>query len=110
MRLLSNEDAKPARVVRTDVPTRAVSQLVLRRRSPLRQTPADVVNDECTATGPRLPVVECRPVIEARYIVKHAVLAFAHRLVVGAHQVDMLERPPGVTLPECTEQRIRFAG
>ena len=49
--LLSNEDAKPALMVTRDVPTRAVSQLVLRRRAPLRQTPADIVNDQCTATG-----------------------------------------------------------
>ena len=47
--------------------------------------------------------------IQARNIIQHTVLPFAHRLVVGAHQVDVLERPPGVTLPERTEQCIRFA-
>ena len=47
--------------------------------------------------------------VQARYIVKHAVLALACCLVVWRHEIDVLERPPGVTLTERTEQCIRFA-
>ena len=69
-------------MVTGDVPARAIGQLMLRRRATLRQAPADIVDYQCTATGAALPVVERRPVIEARYIVKHTVLALAHRLIV----------------------------